>query len=267
MNIIIYITVFVFGIVIGSFLNVCIYRIPNKETVVTGISYCMNCNKTLKWYDMIPVLSYLILCGKCRFCKSKISRQYPIVEALNGILWLAVFYVYGWETTTTVLLNIVYCLSISVLIVISVIDYRTCIIPELLNRTLLLLGLIAVLIKSIGFDKVFTIDGSIVIEHIIGFFAVSLFLAIVFYLTKGRGIGGGDVKLMAVAGLLLGWKLVFLSFFLGCIFALVIHIIKMCLLNADKTLAFGPYLSAGIIVAILYGNQIINWYITSVLQI
>lgn len=263
MNLIIYIIVFILGILIGSFLNVCILRIPEKEDIVMGRSHCMSCGETLKWYDMVPVFSYLFLVGKCRFCKAKISKQYPLVEILNGIMYVAVFAIYGWKTIPVILLNIVYCLAISVLIVISVIDYRTYTIPISLNRSLLILGFITVVIRYFGFGK----DSSIVMEHIIGFFAISLFLAIIFYLTKGRGIGGGDVKLMAAAGLLLGWKLIILSFILGCVFASVIHLIKMRIKNADRTLAFGPYLSAGIIASLLFGNYIINWYTTSILQI
>ena len=175
MDIIIYIIVFLFAITIGSFLNVCIYRIPKEETIVAGRSHCMNCNKTLKWYDMIPVLSYITLGGKCRFCKSKLSAQYPLVEALNGVLWVLVLYIYGWNTIATVLLGITYCLSISVLIVISVIDSRTYTIPAPLNRTLLILGFIAVIIKYIGSGK----DLYVFVDHIIGFFAVSLLLAII----------------------------------------------------------------------------------------
>ena len=262
MDIVIYVLVFVFGLVIGSFLNVCIYRIPKKEDTVAGRSHCMNCNETLKWYDMVPVFSFLFLRGKCRFCKSKLSIQYPIIETVNGIFYLIVFYIYGWDTSFIVLLNIVYCIAISVLVVISVIDYRTYTIPAVLNKTLFVLSIIGSLINFFGQNM----SIKVLMEHVIGFFIVSVFLALVFYISKGRGIGGGDVKLMAVSGLLIGWKLILLAFILGCLFASVVHLIKMRIKNADRTLAFGPYLSAGIIVALLFGNNIINWYMTSVLQ-
>lgn len=261
MDIFIYILVFIFGSVIGSFLNVCIYRIPKKEDIVVGRSHCMNCKKTLKWYDMVPVFSFLLLRGKCRFCKTKLSLQYPVIETVNAILYVIVFYIYGWDTTFIILLNIVYCMAISVLVVISVIDYRTFTIPAVLNKTLFVFAVLASIINYFGQNM----SIKILMEHVIGFFIVSAFLALVFYISKGRGIGGGDVKLMAVAGLLLGWKLILLAFILGCLFASIIHLIKMLIKNADRTLAFGPYLSAGIIVALLFGNNIINWYIASVL--
>lgn len=263
MDIIIYILVFIFGLLIGSFLNVCIYRIPKGETIVTGRSHCMNCNQDLRWYDLLPLVSFLLLGGKCRYCKTKLPAQYPIIELVNGLFYVLVFYIHGWQSSSIILLNIIYTLSISVLIVVSVIDYRTYTIPGILNKSLLVLSFIAVIIKYFGTDR----STSILLDHIIGFFAISTFLAIIFYLTNGRGIGGGDVKLMASAGLLLGWKLVILSFILGAVFAAVIHILKMRLMNAENTLAFGPYLSAGIVVSLLFGNDIINWYINYILSI
>lgn len=114
----IYILIFAFGIVIGSFLNVCIYRIPQHETVVTERSHCMRCGYQLAWYDMVPVFSWLFLRGRCRKCKEPISPQYPIIEALNGILYIVVFAVNGLELT-----SIIYCFLTSALIVLSVIDW------------------------------------------------------------------------------------------------------------------------------------------------
>lgn len=263
MDLMIYITIFMFGILIGSFLNVCIYRIPRNETIVSGRSHCMDCNKDLKWYDMVPILSYVLLRGRCRFCKRQLPLQYPIVEGLNGLLYVTVFYIYGWNYTPVVLFNIIYCIAISTLIIISLIDHRTYTIPAGLNLTLLILGIILIGIKYLAFDN----SSSLVIEHILGFFLVSSLLAIIFYATKGKGIGGGDVKLMASAGLLLGWKSILLAFMLGSILAAFIHLIKMKVKNADRTLAFGPYLSAGITVSMLYGDKIINWYISSILQL
>lgn len=263
MDIIIHILVFIFGIVIGSFLNVCIYRIPKGKTVVAGRSFCMSCNKTLSWYDLIPIISFISIGAKCRYCKAKLSLQYPLIEATNGLLYVLVFYIYGWQTSMIVLINIIYCLSISLLIVVSLIDHRTFTIPGGLTKTLLVLAMIGLIIRYFGIER----TNALLLDHVIGLFAVSSFLAIIFYVTGGRGIGGGDVKLMAGAGLLLGWKLVILSFILGAIFASVIHILKMRLMNADRTLAFGPYLSAGIIVSLLFGNSIINWYILYILQL
>ena len=130
---IVYGIVLIYGILIGSFLNVCIYRIPEELSVVTGRSHCTNCNRKLKWYELVPIISYIFLLGRCRSCKSHISIQYPIIEALNGLMYVLVFYFYGWDSIYALLLSIVYCFVISALIVLSVIDFRTNIIPPGIN--------------------------------------------------------------------------------------------------------------------------------------
>ena len=241
----IYITIFLFGIVIGSFLNVCIFRIPNHETVLTERSHCMKCGYQLSWYDMVPVFSWLCLGGKCRKCKTPISPQYPIVEAVNGILYMVVFAVNGFS-----LESILYCLFVSALLVQSVIDWRTYEIPIGINIFILVLGILHT-----------ALDYSNWLTYVVGFFSVSLFLFLLLWISKGRAIGGGDVKLMAVAGLLLGWKLAILAFFIGCIVGSVIHLLRMKLSGADKVLAMGPYLSVGLFIAALWGNAMIGWYL------
>ena len=240
----IYIVIFLFGIVIGSFLNVCIFRIPKHETVVTERSHCMKCGYQLSWYDMVPVFSWLFLRGKCRKCKEPISPQYPIVEAANGVLYVFVFIVQGftWD-------SILYCLLASTLLVLSVIDWRTYEIPIGLNIFILCLGILGT-----------AIDYKNWLLHISGFLCVSIPLLLLFYISKGTAIGGGDVKLMAVAGLLLGWKKILLAFLLGCIIGSIIHILRMKISNADRVLAMGPYLSVGIGIAALFGDAMINWY-------
>ena len=142
-TIILYIIIFLYGIVIGSFLNVCIYRLPKKENIVKVRSHCMNCGYQLKWYDLVPLFSYLALGGRCRKCKQKISIQYPIIEALNGVLYIIIFAEYGLSMTT-----LLYCLLFSALITLSVIDFRTYEIPLGINVFILALGLIRVATDS-----------------------------------------------------------------------------------------------------------------------
>lgn len=236
-----------YGILIGSFLNVCIYRIPKGESIVVTRSHCMKCGKQIKWYDLVPLVSFLVLRGKCRYCKDKLSWQYPAVEALNGILYGIIVIVNGFNVT-----SMLYCLASSALLALSIIDWRTFEIPVGFNFFIGILGAIRVLT-----------DLEHWYDYVIGFFAVSLFLLILYYATNGRGIGGGDIKLMAAAGLLIGWKLIILSLGLGCILGSVIHLILMKVQNKDRVLAFGPYLSLGIFISILYGEQIIDWYIST----
>ncbi|HWT26911.1 MAG TPA: prepilin peptidase [Mobilitalea sp.] len=249
--------VFIYGILIGSFLNVCIFRIPEESSIIVGRSHCMSCNKPIKWYDLIPIFSYIFLGGKCRSCKSKISIQYPIIEALNGLLYVLVFYLYGWNHLYEIILSSAYCLVISALIVLSLIDFRTNIIPVGINIFILIMGLVVVLVKYFWYGH----NTYIVIEHLVGFCIVSGFLLLIFLASHGRDIGGGDIKLMAAAGLVLGWELVLFAFFLGCVLAAIIHPIRMKISHLNRVLAFGPYLSVGIVVSILYGKQIVDWYL------
>ena len=244
MDLILYLPIFLYGIVIGSFLNVCIYRIPLGESIAKERSHCMTCGYQLRWYDLVPLFSWLALRGKCRKCKTPISAQYPIIEAVNGVLYILIFAVNGMN-----MVSILYCLMASALLALSVIDFRTYEIPFGFNVFIAVLGLI-----RIGL----TLDNWH--EFVIGFFAVSAILEIILLVSGGRAIGGGDVKLMAAAGLLLGWKLIILAFFIGCILGSVIHIIRMKVSQAEHVLAMGPYLSAGVLIAALWGNQFINWY-------
>lgn len=249
-EIILYVVIFLYGIVIGSFLNVCILRIPLKESIAKRRSHCMNCGYQLAWYDLVPLFSYLFLHGKCRKCKTHISLQYPLVEALNGVLYVLVFLVNGWSID-----SVIYCLLTSALIVLSVVDFRTYEIPFGINLFILALGLIH-LVFHLG-DWV---------DYGIGLLAVSGFLWILYQLSKGAAIGGGDVKLMGAAGLLMGWKLSVLAFLLGCILGSVIHLIRMKFSGAEHRLAMGPYLSAGIFIAVLWGDRFLNWYLGSLVS-
>ena len=241
----IYILIFLYGLLIGSFVNVVIYRVPEKLNIVTTRSHCMSCDYQLKWYDLIPLFSYLALRGKCRNCKARISVQYPIIEVLNGGLYVLVFAKWGLSVE-----SLLYCLLFSALIAISVIDFRTYEIPLGINGFILLLGVLQVVFHL-----------SMWKDYLIGFLAVSLPLYLIYQVTKGRGIGGGDVKLMAVCGLLIGWQNIILAFFLGCIIGSVIHVVRIRVSGAEHVLAMGPYLSVGVMIAALWGQDMIAWYL------
>lgn len=243
--IILYIMIFLIGISIGSFLNVCIYRIPNKEDIVFERSHCMSCGNVLKWYELIPLFSFLVQGGKCRNCKTKLSAQYPLIELLNGLIYVWIFMAKGFQPE-----SILFCICASVLIVISVIDWRTYEIPFGCNIIIGILGIVRVFLNLAHWY-----------DYVIGFFAVSGLFLIIYWITKGRGIGGGDIKLMAAAGLLLGWQNILLSLMIGSIAGSVIHLALMKIQGKDRVLAFGPYLAFGIFISMLYGNDIITWYL------
>ncbi|MCM1261647.1 MAG: prepilin peptidase [Butyrivibrio sp.] len=244
MTVLFYIIIFLYGIVIGSFLNVCIYRIPKKEDIVKVRSHCMACGYKLEWYDLVPLFSYLFLKGRCRKCKAKLSVQYPLVEAANGVLYVVIVLVNGANVD-----SLLYCLLASALIVLSVIDFRTYEIPLGINIFILTLGLIRVVTDYTDW-----------LNYLIGLISVSAFLAVIYYASKGRGIGGGDVKLMAACGLVLGWKLIILAFVIGCVLGAVIHVARMKISGVSHTLAMGPYLSMGVFISMLWGNRILDWY-------
>ena len=241
-----YIVIFIFGITIGSFLNVCIYRIPLHQSIVTVSSHCMTSGRKLKWYDMVPVFSWLLLGGKCRSCKSKISFQYPVIESLNGILYVVICLVNGMD-----LFSLIYCLMTSALLTLSLIDWRTYEIPPGINGFLFILGVAAAVL-----------DRGNLLSHLAGMVCVSGFLGILYLISRGRAIGGGDIKLMFACGLILGWKQIILAFLLGCIIGSVIHLIRIRVQGEGHVLAMGPYLSAGIFLAALWGNAWISWYIS-----
>lgn len=236
---------FLYGIIIGSFVNVCIYRIPKKENIAKTRSHCMSCGHPLAWYDLFPVFSWLFLRGKCRYCGAGISGQYPLVELINGFGYVWIYTVSGFGLNC-----ILYCLTFSALVALSVIDWRTFEIPFGINLFITAMGVIHALA-----------DYEQIITYVIGCISVSGFLLILYYLTKGRGIGGGDIKLMAAAGLLLGWQKILLALVLGAVLGSIIHIARMKISGEEHMLAFGPYLSAGIVIAMLYGEMMINWYL------
>lgn len=246
MSILIHLLVFIFGLSIGSFLNVCIYRLPKHEDIVYSRSHCMSCGSVIKWYDLIPVLSYIVLKGKCRNCHSKISVQYLIIELLNGILYCMVIFVMGMNVRA-----ILTCALTSCLIVITVIDWRTYEIPVGLNVFIGILGIIGLIFDYSNWHN-----------FVIGACCVSGFLLILYIASKGRAIGGGDIKLMAAAGLLLGWQKIILAFILGCVLGSIIHLIRMKVTKQDHVLAFGPYLAAGIFIAQLFGQKMIYAYLS-----
>ena len=248
-ELLLYFIIFLYGTVFGSFLNVLIYRLPLKENIATEHSHCMTCGEKIQWYDLIPLVSYIILGGKCRHCKAKISPQYPIIEATNGIAYVIVFLVHGFNAV-----SILMCFAFSIFLVISVIDWRTFEIPFSLNVAIGVLAVIRIIL-----------DYKNLLDYLIGFCIISGFMLICLYIGRAiKGIdafGGGDIKLMAAAGLLLGWKLIILAFVMGCIAGSVVHLFRMKVCGAGRMLALGPYLSVGIFIAALWGNGMIDWYL------
>lgn len=241
--------VLIFGLLIGSFLNVCIYRIPQNISVADGFSFCPECKNRIIPLDLIPVFSYLFLKGSCRHCKTHISIKYPLVELLTGVLFALVYFQKGFTPTAGLTLILV-----AILVVISFIDLEHQIIPDGLVIVTIVLGILNIFVSGKG-----------PLEHVIGFFAVSLILLLVAILSNG-GMGGGDIKLMAAAGLFLGWKLILLSLVVASIVGSFISIGLLVSKKADRKsmIPFGPFLSIGILISCLFGDQIISWYLYNI---
>ena len=242
-----------FGLCLGSFLNVCIYRIPLKKSIVSPPSSCPACGHKIRFYDNIPVISYILLLGKCRNCKSHLSLQYPVVEVLTGCLSMALFIRYGLSYQ-----YFLYLLFTSLLIVISVIDLHHQIIPDILSLPGIVLGLAVSFIP--GNDPSW-------LDSLIGMVAGGgvLFLVAVVYerLTGREGMGGGDIKLLAMIGAWMGWQelhlIVLLSSFIGAFIGIAF------LLLSGKGLRFkipfGPFLSLGALLTLFFGSELMSWYI------
>ncbi|MDF9409770.1 prepilin peptidase [Pelotomaculum isophthalicicum JI] len=237
--------VFSTGAAIGSFLNVCIYRMPAGESVAYPPSHCPACRSYLRFFDLIPILSYLFLKGKCRYCGSRIAWQYPAVEFVTGVLFVLALVKYG--ITMSALRSIV---LFSVIVPALVIDLRHKIIPDKLNFAGFILGIpLALESKEVLFSCV------------IGFLAGGGLLLLIAMASRG-GMGGGDIKLAAVLGLLLGWKLLlvalFLAFVAGSIVGLAMLLLKMVRLK--EPIPFGPYLALGAMFAALAGDKAVMRY-------
>lgn len=243
---------FIFGAVVGSFLNVCICRMPKEESVVFPPSHCPCCDYLIRWYDNIPLLSYLLLRGKCRGCGTHISLQYPLVELLNGLLTLALFLKFG--PTFSFLALFLFC---SALVVITFIDLEHQIIPDEIS----LPGIV------IGFIFSFFLPWQTWLNSLLGILLGGGSLLLVAYsyqwLTGKEGMGGGDIKLLAMMGAFLGWKSVLFVVFASSLIGSVVGITMMLVQKKDSKLAipFGPYLAFAAVLYIFYGQQLIHWYL------
>lgn len=255
-----YLIVLAFGLIIGSFLNVCIYRIPRNLSLVLPSSRCPSCEKPIRARDNIPVLSYLILGGKCRFCGQGISLRYPLVEALNGLMYAAVIWRYGlgWG-------SLFYCFLISALIVITFIDLDFQIIPDRITLMGLPIGLVtgAFLLPDPFLRAVPLGYKSSLIGAAAGFSFYYLIAYLSIIILKKEGMGGGDIKMMAMVGAFLGWKTVILTTFLGSLLGSVAGIVIMVVRGKGGGLQipFGPYLALGTVISIFFGQEILTWYL------
>lgn len=246
--------VFIFGSMIGSFLNVCIYRMPKGKSVVRPRSACPHCAKTILWYDNIPILSFFILRGKCRSCKGKISPRYFIVEFLTASLLTALFSVFGLNTKFYA-----YSFMSCALVIATFVDFEIGEIPDEVSIGGLVIALVIAFAMPSVFDTASRWQG--LLASVLGALAGGASIYIIGFLGelvfKKEAMGGGDVKLMAMIGSILGWKLVLLTFFIAPIFGSVVGV-TLRIRTGRETIPYGPYLSLAALIAVFFGERILK---------
>lgn len=247
----IYLLIFLYGITLGSFYNVVGLRVPINESIVSPRSHCSSCGRTLSTMELVPVLSYVLLRGKSKCCKASISPFYPIFELLTGVLFVISPLLLGWSSELFVSWTL-----ISLFIIITVADLKYMIIPD---KVLLV------------FSVIFIIERFFIPLHpwwnsLLGAVVGFTLLLIIAIVSKG-GMGGGDIKLFAVIGFVLGIKLLFVAFFLSTFLGTIGGLIGMALGKSKKKqpIPFGPYIALGTLIAYYFGTSIIQWYLNIVL--
>jgi leader peptidase (prepilin peptidase)/N-methyltransferase len=251
-------SIYIFGVgtIIGSFLNVLIYRLPRHEGFILKRSRCPQCSVVIRWYDNIPLLSYLILRGKCRHCKGSISAQYPLIELITGLIFLGSYHLYGFSYQM-----IGVDILLSLLLAVIVVDFRHFIIPDLLTIPGIILGLLF----SLYNPAVTPLEA--VIGLLVGGGVLYLLALVGDHLLGRESLGGGDIKLAAMLGTWLGWQNLLLVFFAAAVLGLLYALVRMAVggFRQGRLIPFGPFLSLAAVLALLWGDSLIQLYIDHVL--
>lgn len=263
--IIIYVLAGIIGLSVGSFLNVVIYRVPLDMSIATPGSHCPKCQYKLKWYDNIPIISYIILKGKCRSCKEHISIRYTIVEVITMLLWLAVVVRFIHLDQSYIFAGIA-MLAIVAFMAIFFIDLEHQIIPDRFNLMIAGLAIVIIITNVIFKDNVVLFDKIPWEDRLLGFVFGGLLFLIFHYgsilIIKREALGFGDVKLVAACGLLLGWKSLLLAILISSVIASIVLLAVRKKRNDGKftEYPFAPFLVFGMTFAMFFGPQIANWY-------
>jgi prepilin signal peptidase PulO-like enzyme (type II secretory pathway) len=248
------------GLAVGSFLNCVIYRLETGESFLKGRSYCPHCKHALAWKDLIPIFSFLILKGKCKYCGKPISLQYPLVELLTGILFVLAIPIYGGRTSIDL---IFYWVLTCFLIIIFVYDLKHYLIPDKIIYPAIAIALLYQFFKIWNFGH-WDLFG--IWNLVIGILPSLFFLAIIL-ISRETWMGFGDFKLSILMGVILGWPKIlvslFFAFFIGAIVGLILIFLKRKTMKSQ--IPFAPFLVSGTFFAIFFGDEIINWYLRLIL--
>ncbi len=240
-----------FGALIGSFLNVCIYRLPRQESIAWPGSHCPKCSHHIAWYDNIPILSYFALAGRCRHCTVRIPFRYPLVEILNALGYVGLLWFFGLSWTAAA-----YGLLYSALLVVAGTDLSHKIIPNAVTFPGIMVGLVsASTILPLGFLN--SVLGILIGGGILWFLAWASP-----YLFGKEGMGGGDIKLLAMIGAFLGWKPALMTIMVGSFLGSLVGVtlIAAQVIKREDYIPFGPFLVCGALVALFFGQPLLNWY-------
>lgn len=252
---------FILGAMAGSFLNVCIARLPERKSLVWPSSHCPQCEKPIRWFDNIPLISFIVLRGKCRNCGGSISWRYPLVELLTAALFVLLMLRF-----TNIVALAIYVVFISSLVVITFIDLKHYIIPDEISIPGIFIGLALSLLPA-GLTGGQLVSGSF-LNSLIGCIAGggTLYLAALFSLLvfKKEGMGGGDIKLLAMVGAFLGWKLGMMTIVVGSVLGAVVGVtlILLRLKTRSEYIPFGPYLALGAALSLFCGERLLTLYLT-----
>ncbi|MBF0426939.1 MAG: prepilin peptidase [Magnetococcales bacterium] len=251
---------FILGAVVGSFLNVCIFRLPLQQSIVFPSSHCMDCGSPVRWYDNVPVLAWIWLRGRCRFCRASISVQYPIVEALAGVIAVVVCSRFGLTRESLALIVLGYAL-----VVLTVIDLYHYILPDIITKPGIVLGLLFAVMPLLGvtpFAPPFATWQNSIIGAFFGYWGLWLFAWIFERATGKVGMGLGDVKFLSMVGAWFGWQALPFTLFGGAFLGAIVGVLLIFLTKRDrsKPIPFGPYLAVAVFVYLFYGDALILWY-------
>lgn len=246
----IYLLLFIFGSIVGSFLNVCIYRLPREERIGFTRSHCPHCKKIIRWYDNIPFISYTLLKARCRYCGKPISFRYFVVEFLTAFMLCLIWWRFG-----NPILTVIYFIFVSLLIIGSFIDLDFLIIPDIITLSGIVIGLVGSLLYQ-GFLK--SLLGALVGGGSLYLIAITATAVL-----KKEAMGMGDVKLLAMIGSFIGWQWALFTIFSSSLLGTIVGLILIALKKADikGKIPFGPYLAMGSVVSLFWGRAIVDWYL------
>ncbi len=246
-----YVPAFILGTILGSFSNVLIFRLPRKESIVWPSSFCPQCRKPIAPWDNIPLVSYVLLGGRCRSCKAPIHWRYPLVEGVSGVLYVMLFARYGWQATF-----FFYAAFASALVVITAIDLEHYIIPHAITYPGIAVGLAgSALVLPVPFK-------SALLGAAIGMGFLSAVAAASLLILRREGMGGGDIALVGMIGAFLGWQALVVAVMIALITGSAVAIVLIALRKRGRkdAVPFGPFLAVGALASLLYGELILTWY-------